>query len=148
MDWIVHYPTLHHLHLGLAVTSGAVFAVRGAALLARQRWPLHPVPQRLGIIVDTGLLITALRLLWELRLNPLLIAWVQVKLVLLPLYVLLGLLALRYARKRPARAFWYVAALACYGFVISVALTQSPWGVLRWLSQLDPAAERLLTMPV
>lgn len=133
MDWIVHYPTLRHLHLGLAVTSGVVFAVRGAAVLARQRWPLRPVPQRLGVIVDTGLLITAVRLLWELRLNPLITPWVQLKLVLLPLYVLLGLLMFRYARKRSARTFWYFAALACYGFVISVALTQSPLGALRWI---------------
>lgn len=134
MDWIVHYPTLRHLHLGLAVTSGALFALRGAAVLARQRWPLRPVPQRLGVIVDTGLLITAVRLLWELRLNPLVTPWVQVKLALLPLYVLLGLLMFRYARKRGVRAFWYFAALACYGFVVSVALTQSPLGVLRWAS--------------
>ncbi len=131
VDWIVHYPTLRHLHLGLAVTSGVVFTVRGAAVLARQRWPLRPLPQRLGLIVDTGLLVTAVRLLWELRLNPLVTPWVQVKLALLPLYVLLGLLMFQYARKRPARTFWYLAALACYGFVISVALTQSPWGVLR-----------------
>ena len=134
MDWIVHYPTLRYLHTGLALTSGALFAVRGAAVLARQRWPLHQVPQRLGVIVDTGLLITATRLLWELRLNPLLTPWVQVKLVLLPLYVLLGLLTFKYARKRNARTFWYLAALACYGFLISVALTQSPWGVLSRLT--------------
>lgn len=133
MDWIVHYPTLRHLHLGLAVTSGTVFAVRGAALLARQRWPLHPVPQRLGLIVDTGLLVTALRLLWELRLNPLLTPWVQLKLGLLPLYVLLGLLTFKYARKRSVRTAFYVAALLCYGALIAVALTQSTGGVPRWI---------------
>ena len=132
VDWIVHYPTLRHLHLGLAVTSGVVFTVRGAAVLARQRWPLRPLAQRLGLIVDTGLLVTAVRLLWELRLNPLVTSWVQVKLALLPLYVLLGLLMFQYTRQRQARAFWYFAALACYGFVVSVALTQSPRGALGW----------------
>ena len=34
VDWIVHYPTLRHLHLGLAVPRGVVFSLRGAALLA------------------------------------------------------------------------------------------------------------------
>ena len=129
MDWIVHYPTLRHLHLGLAVTSGVVFAVRGAGVLARQRWPLHYVAERLGVIVDTGLLITALRLLWALRLNPLLTPWVQLKLALLPLYVLLGLLTFKYARRRGARTFWYVAALVCYGLTIWVALTRSSLGL-------------------
>jgi len=132
MDWIVHYPTLRHLHLGLAVTSGLVFTVRGAAVLARQRWPLHPVPERLGAIVDTGLLITAVRLLWELRLNPLVTTWVQLKLVLLPIYVLLGWLTFRYARKRGVTTVFFVAALACYGLLIAVALRQASSGFPRW----------------
>ena len=133
MDWIIHYPTLRYLHTGLAFMSGALFTLRGAAVLARQRWPFHYVPQRLGVIVDSGLLITAVRLLWELRLNPVVTPWVQVKLALLPLYVLLALLTFKYARKRRARTIFYVAALTCYGFVITVALTQSPLGVLRWV---------------
>lgn len=131
LDWIVHYPTLRHLHLGLAVTSGLVFAVRGAAVLARQRWPLHPLPRRLGLIVDTGLLVTALRLLWELRLNPLLTPWVQLKLVLLPLYVLLGLLTFRYARQRGLRTSLFLAALLCYGLLMAVALDHAMPGLSR-----------------
>ncbi len=129
MDWIVHYPALRHLHMGLAFTSGALFAVRGAALLARHRWPLHPVLGRISAIIDTGLLAAALRLLWELRLNPLLTPWLQVKLAALPLYILLGMLAFKYARRAEARALWYSGALACYGFIVSVALTHSPWGL-------------------
>jgi len=133
MDWIVHYPALRHLHMGLAFTSGALFALRGAALLAGQRWPRHWVPQRLSVIIDTGLLAAALRLLWELRLNPFVVPWLQVKLLLLPVYIGLGLLALKYARRKRLRTLSYFAALACYGFMISVALTHSPWGALRWL---------------
>jgi uncharacterized membrane protein SirB2 len=129
MDWIVHYPALRHLHMGLAFTSGALFAVRGAAVLARQRWPLHPVLGRLSAIIDTGLLAAALRLLWELRLNPLVTPWLQVKLAVLPLYIVLGMLALKYARRREAKALCYLGALACYGFMVSVALAHSPWGV-------------------
>jgi uncharacterized membrane protein SirB2 len=129
MDWIVHYPALRHLHMGLAFTSGALFALRGAAVLARQRWPLHPVLGRVSAIIDTGLLAAALRLLWELRLNPLLTPWLQVKLAVLPLYIVLGMLALKYARRREARALCYIGALACYVFMVSVALTHSPWGL-------------------
>ncbi|QKO22281.1 SirB2 family protein [Rhodoferax sp. BAB1] len=129
MDWIVHYPALRHLHMGLAFTSGALFALRGAAVLTRQRWPLHPVLGRVSAIIDTGLLAAALRLLWELRLNPLLTPWLQVKLAVLPLYIVLGMLALKYARRREAKALCYIGALACYGFMVSVALTHSPWGL-------------------
>jgi uncharacterized membrane protein SirB2 len=133
IDWVVHYPALRHLHMGLAFTSGALFALRGAGVLARHRWPLHPFLRRLSVIVDTGLLAVALRLLWELRLNPFVTPWLQVKLALLPLYILLGMLTLKYARKRRIRKISYFAALVCYGFMISVALTHSPLGALRWV---------------
>lgn len=129
MDWVIHYRTLHHLHMGLALTSGALFAVRGAGLLARQRWSQHVALRRLSVIIDTGLLITALRLLWELRLNPLVMPWLQMKLVVLPLYIVLGLCAFKYARQHEIRALCYLGALACYGFIVSVALTRSPWGL-------------------
>ncbi|MDP3702494.1 MAG: SirB2 family protein [Hylemonella sp.] len=129
MDLIVHTPALRHLHMGLAVTSGALFALRGAAVLARHRWPLHPHLGRLSIIIDTGLLAAALRLLWELRLNPLITPWLQVKLAVLPLYIVMGMLALKYVRQREAKALCYIGALACYGFMVSVALTRSPWGL-------------------
>lgn len=133
MDWIVHYPALRYLHMGLALTSGALFALRGAAVLARQRWPLHPVLVRVSAIIDTGLLAAALRLLWELRLNPLVTHWLQVKLVVLLLYIGLGMLALKYARRREAKALCYIGALACYIFIVSVAWTHSPWGLFtRW----------------
>ncbi len=129
MDWIVHYPALRHLHMGLAFTSGALFAVRGAAVLARQRWPLHPVLVRVSAIIDTGLLAAALRLLWELRLNPLLTHWLQIKLAVLLLYIVLGMFALKRARRQEAKALCYIGALACYVFIVSVALTHSPWGL-------------------
>lgn len=133
MDWIVHYPALRHLHMGLAFTSGALFALRGAAVLAGQRWPMHWVPRRLSVIIDTGLLAAAIRLLWELRLNPLVVSWLQVKLALLPVYIVLGALALKYARQRGAKTVFYIAALLVYGFMISVALTHSPLGVVEWV---------------
>ncbi len=136
MDWVIHYRTLHHLHVGLALTSGAFFALRGAALLAGQRWPRHWVAQRLSIIIDTGLLAAALRLLWELRLNPLVTPWLQVKLALLLVYIGLGLLTFRLLQQRKwkrVRALCYVAALSCFGFLVSVALTHSPMGPAEWL---------------
>ncbi|MFZ5566249.1 MAG: SirB2 family protein [Pseudomonadota bacterium] len=129
MDWVIHYRTLHHLHMGLALTSGALFTVRGAGLLARQRWSQHVALRRLSVIIDTGLLITALRLLWELRLNPFVMPWLQMKLTVLPLYIVLGMCAFKYARQQELRALCYLAALACYGFIVSVALTRSPWGL-------------------
>jgi hypothetical protein len=44
--------------------------------------------------------------------------------------VLLGTLALKHARSTPARVGWLLAAWACFGFMVSVALAHDPRGVL------------------
>lgn len=128
MDWIVHAPALRHLHMGLAVTSGLLFATRGAATLKGQRWPRHAWARQLSVLIDTGLLAAALRLLWVLHLNPLPVAWLQAKLLALLLYIGLGTLTLTTLRRPGPRAWAYTGALACYGYIITVAVSHSPWG--------------------
>ena len=36
---IEFYPQIKHAHIGLALLSGSLFALRGALLLAGLRWP-------------------------------------------------------------------------------------------------------------
>jgi uncharacterized membrane protein SirB2 len=136
MDWILHTPALRHLHMGLALLSGALFAVRGAFVLRGQRWPLHPLLNQASAIIDTALLAAALRLLWMLQLNPLVTHWLQAKLVALLLYIGLGILALRRARHRTVRLWCYGAALLCFLYMVSVAVTHSPWGAALVLRRL------------
>jgi uncharacterized membrane protein SirB2 len=130
MDWILHTPAVRHLHMGLAVLSGSLFALRGAFVLRGQRWPLHPLLNRASAIIDTALLAAALRLLWMLHLNPLVTPWLQAKLVALLLYIGLGVLALRRARHRTVRLWCYFGALLCFLYIVSVAITHSPWGAV------------------
>jgi uncharacterized membrane protein SirB2 len=128
MDWIVHAPALRHLHMGLAVTSGLLFAARGAATLRGHRWPRHAWIRQLSVVIDTGLLAAALRLLWVLHLNPLPLHWLQAKFVALLLYIVLGTLALKTLRRPGPRAIAYALALGCYLYIITVAVSHSPWG--------------------
>jgi len=128
MDWIVHTPALRHLHMGLAVTSGVVFATRGAATLRGHRWPRRTWVRQLAVVIDTGLLAAALRLLWMLHLNPLSLHWLQAKFVALVLYIGLGTLALKTLRRPGPRAWAYALALGCYGYIVTVAISHSSWG--------------------
>jgi uncharacterized membrane protein SirB2 len=136
MDWMLHTPAVRHLHMGLALLSGGLFALRGACVLKGQRWPLHPLLNKASAIIDTALLAAALRLLWMLHLNPLTTQWLQAKLVALVIYIGLGILALRRARHYTVRVWCYFGALLCFLYIVSVAITHSPWGAAVLLQRL------------
>lgn len=131
---IEFYPQIKQAHVGFVLLSGGLFAVRGLLLLAGQRWANARPVRWLSYTIDTGLLTAALMLLVALKLNPFVVPWLAVKLVLLVVYVVLGYIALKRARGWP-RVAWYAAALACFGFMYSVARAHHPLGLLQgWLS--------------
>ncbi len=128
------YPTVRAVHIGLVLISGALFALRGAAVLARARWPLARPARRLSVAIDTALVAAALALLAMLELNPFTVPWLASKLALLLVYIVLGSLALKRARSLQAKAMYYVAALLCFGLMLTVALSHHPLGALRTLA--------------
>lgn len=131
---IEFYPQIKQAHVGLVLLSGGLFALRGLLLLAGQRWGnAHPV-RWLSHVIDTGLLTAALMLVVMLKLNPFAVPWLAVKLALLVAYVVMGYIALKRARGWP-RLAWYAAALACFGFMYTVARAHHPLGLLHgWLA--------------
>lgn len=127
---IEFYPQIKHAHIGLALLSGSVFALRGLASIAGMRWP-HWVAVRItSYTIDTGLLTAALMLLTILPGAFFANGWLTTKLLLLVLYIVLGVFALRRAQRRGVRIACYVAALATFGMVYSIARAHHPLGVL------------------
>jgi uncharacterized membrane protein SirB2 len=116
-----------HVHVGAAAISIALFAVRGAWML----WS----PARLGRawvrllphVVDTLLLASALWLAFQIGGFP---SWVAAKVLALLGYIALGTVALKRGRTRSQRIVALVAALATFAYIVSVAITKSPLGVL------------------
>ena len=129
MSLIDLYPAIRLSHITLVLVSGSLFAVRGLAVLAGARWAVAAWARRLSVVIDSSLLAAAVLLLVALRLNPFTTPWLQVKLLLLVAYVLLGTLALKRARTRSTRALCYLAAVACFCVMVSVARTHHPLGV-------------------
>ncbi len=122
------YPHIKLAHMALVAASGTLFALRGAAVLAGQAWPLRKTLRLASVTIDSALL-AAGAVLWSLlSLDPLRDAWLGMKLLLLVLYVVLGTLALK-----RARAAAYAAAVACFLFMVSVAVAHHPLGALRGL---------------
>jgi len=122
------YPALKQTHVTLVLASGALFALRGASVLARAAWPMRKPWRRLSVAIDTLLLAAGVSLWTLLSLNPLRDAWLGTKLALLVVYIALGSLALKRGRTPAVRAASYAAALATFGFMIGVAVMHQPWG--------------------
>lgn len=130
MGLIEFYPALRHVHIGLALTSGAFFALRGLGALAGARWPLAAPVRHASMGIDTALLAAAITLLVALRLNPFAVAWLQAKLVLLLVYIVLGTFALKRARRRGTKALCFAAALLAFAAMLAVARTHHPFAGL------------------
>lgn len=117
--------------MGAAALSIALFVARGAWLLSapqRVQPPWMRIPPH---VVDTVLLLSALWLAAQQAPgSP--HAWLAAKIVALVAYVVLGTLALRGGRTRGARIAAFAAALATFGYIVTVALTRSPLGFLAW----------------
>ncbi|TWT23318.1 hypothetical protein FQY83_01315 [Luteimonas marina] len=126
---IEFYPQIKHAHIGLALLSGSLFALRGALLLAGARWPGAAPVRYLSYTIDTALLTAAMMLLTILPGALYANGWLAVKVALLVVYVVLGVFALRRGRTTQARAVCYVAALLVFAQMYFIARTHHPFGV-------------------
>jgi uncharacterized membrane protein SirB2 len=123
-----YYLSIKLLHIASVIGSGTLFAVRGALMWIDSRWTNHVLLRRLSYAIDTVLLGAAIALVCVLRQFPLESAWVTAKLLLLVVYVLLGIGALRRGKTRRIRQACFIAALVVYAFIISVAISHDPRG--------------------
>lgn len=127
---IEFYPQIKSLHIAAALASGLLFAIRGAALLAGQRWPNAFGLRVTSWTIDTVLLTAALMLFSLLPGALFANGWLTAKIVLLVVYIGLGTIALKRARGTRTRAVAYVAALATFACIYSIARAHHPLGAL------------------
>ena len=124
------YFAIKYLHVTCVILSGMGFFVRGVRMLMdapppRRRW-LRMAPH----VNDTVLLGAAVTLVVLTGQYPFVAAWVTAKVFGLFAYIILGSLALKAGRSRRVRLAAWLAALAVFGYVVSVALTKNPLGLV------------------
>jgi len=124
------YPLVKLLHVCAVALSLAGFAARGALMLRGSsllalRW-VRVAPH----VVDTVLLASGLWLAWASAQYPFVQPWLTAKVLGLVAYIGFGTVALRRGRTRTLRAVFLVLALATAAYVVSVAITRSPAGML------------------
>ena len=130
MDYAA-WKLLHQTTVALSITG---FVARGLGSFAQATWVRGRLARTLPHAIDTVLLVSALALAWMLRLTPGAAPWLAAKIAGLLLYIALGMLALRPGRPRALRMSAWLAALLCFGWIVSVAMTKNPMGAMQALA--------------
>jgi uncharacterized membrane protein SirB2 len=120
---------LKHLHLTCVVLSASGFILRGYWMLSdspvlARRW-VRIVPH----LVDTLLLGSAIALAVISAKYPFVHAWLTAKVIGLLVYILCGTMALKRGKTKTSRTVYFALSLLVFAWIVSVALTRSPYGV-------------------
>lgn len=127
------YLALKHFHITCVVLSVVGFALRGAWALAGSPLARARLTRVLPHVVDSCLLLSAIGLAWMAGQYPFVHGWLTAKIVGLLAYIGLGMLALKPGRPLALRSGAFVAALATFSWIVSVALSKNSLG---WLAGL------------
>ena len=127
------YPQIKAVHIATVVASGLLFALRGLLVHAGQSRIAMAAPVRyLSYAIDTTLLIAALVLVAILPGAMFANGWLAAKIALLVVYIALGVFALRRGRSPRVRIACWLAALAAFGFMYTIARAHHPGGIF-WM---------------
>src|SRR3989338_7187041 len=117
---------LKGLHIACAITSYALFLLRGiwslrGSPIMQQRW-VRIVPH----VVDTLLLASAIALAVAIQQYPFVDAWLTAKVAGVLLYRGLGLLDLNLPTRTSTRLFAWLMAQAVFAYIVLVAIQHNP----------------------
>lgn len=138
------YTQIKWIHVWAVVLSGSLLFLRGLAAHLGAAWTMAWPLRWLSYTIDTVLFTAALLLVMIVRQYPFVHAWLTVKVLMLLVYIVLGSLALKRGSTRRIRIVCWIAALVVYVFIISVARSHDPFGLLHDPSTLDLRARPLI----
>lgn len=132
---IEFYPQIKGVHIGSVIGSGALFFLRGVAMLGKSNLGMAAPIRYLSYTIDTVLLTSALMLATLLHQFPFVHGWLTAKVLLLLVYIVAGSFALKRGKSYRVRAACFAFAFLTYGVIISIALAHHPLGVFRMAVQ-------------
>ena len=126
---LAYYVQVKWVHVAAVLASGGLFFLRGLLLqLGAGRIATFAPLRYLSYGIDTVLLTAALMLATMLPSAVFANGWLMAKLLLLPVYIVLGSFALKRARTPGARLACFLAALAVYATMAGIARAHHPAG--------------------
>lgn len=118
--------TLHIITVSLSLV---LFVGRGSWIYLLK----HPLQVRWLKIVphinDSILLISGVMLAIQLEQYPLVHSWLTVKITCLLLYIILGMVAMKWYRATATGLISWLSAIIVFSYMISVAMTKHPAGL-------------------
>lgn len=121
------YLALKHLHVTCVILSGLGFCLRGW-------WMLREAPQLkarltrvLPHVLDSLLLGSALTMAYLSGQYPFAQGWLTAKFFGLLAYIVFGAIALKRGKTKAVRLGFFALAVLAYGYIVSVALSRSPY---------------------
>ena len=120
------YSLLLQLHVTTALISLLLFIGRGIRVLqqpqrSRPRW-MKWLPHA----NDTILLILGIMLMRTIQQYPITNSWLTYKLIALLMYILLGMVAMKWAKTGRIRFMAWLGALVVFAYMLGVAITKQP----------------------
>jgi uncharacterized membrane protein SirB2 len=126
----INFTLIKHVHVAVALLTFVLFVVRIAWMIGspeqlQRRW-VKIVPHA----IDTVLLLSGVWLAVQLGAAGVR-GWLAAKMAAVVLYILLGTIALRRGRTQRLRIAAAAGAVAMFAYIVSVAMTKSPWCLAR-----------------
>lgn len=121
------YLALKHLHVSCVVLSGLGFCLRGWWMFSESPLLKARLARILPHVLDTLLLGSALMMAYLSGQYPFAQAWLTAKLFGLLIYIACGTMALKRGKTKRTRIAFFVIAILAYAYIVSVALTRSPY---------------------
>ena len=119
------YSLIKIIHITCAVLSISGFMIRGLLMVNDSLLLQHPISKRLPHVIDSLLLATALIMVFMSSQYPFVLDWLTAKVIALLVYILLGMLALKWGKTREIRILAWALAMLTFVYIVSVALTRS-----------------------
>jgi len=121
---------LKQVHVTCVSLTLAGFVARGLGAFAQAAWVRARGTRVASAALDTVLLVSAIALALVEGISPLVHSWLAAKIVGLLAYIGLGVVALRPGIAWPTRLAAWVGALGVFAYILSVAVTKDPLGLL------------------
>ncbi len=125
-----YYLSLRSLHIACVFVSIGLFVLRHVLTLRGVAWRKSVALRVMPHVVDSVLLASAIALCFAIEQFPFARSWLTVKLIALVAYIFLGMIALNPSRTVATRRITFIAAVAVFAFIVSVARTHDPLGAL------------------
>jgi len=120
------YEIVKYIHVTAITLSISGFIIRVLLKLNDSPYQTKYWFKKLPHKVDTILLASALTLVYIMGVNPLTTIWIAEKIIGLLIYILLGMVALRWGKTKKIRAFAAGAAIITFAYIVYVAHYKAP----------------------